>query len=429
MAENKNSLNRSISPVERELLDALAGQDGEILEDSSLENRFLTSPQNTPQPQLPEAATTALVFNNTASRHTPRRRKKCYTKKTKRTRGGRRKLKGGNNDQKTPEKRQRRRQERRRQERRMGIITSPLSPQTPSPIPSESPEYIPTISPSVASSIDSDIQDGIVAEELANALNQQNLIHVEPRPNIVPPLRLPPPRLSSPPPANTPSNNEDTKNRPRVNIRPNRRRPPSDTKKSKLPRQRGGKKTRKKGGAPSARFRVARRLIECRRQLAQVREENAQLRIRLAELINNPESHEGGKRKKRKKKRTKKGGMRWKQRPRITRKKRKRIRLNRKNNQKERRLRQGDFGGIYGIFNQNDETWGWEKMGENVYILVLKDKNVSFKSKNAWKSVFWPYSDYNIGIKRNEEGKLLNKFPDPQYDKNVIVISPTGYVN
>ena len=246
-----------------------------------------------------------------------------------------------NNDQKTPEKRQRRRQERRRERRRrMGIITPPpispqtLSPHTPSPMSiispdylPESPEYIPN-TPSVASSIDSDIQDGIIAQELANALNQQNLIHVEPRPNIVPPLRLPPSRLSSPPPANTHSNNEDTKNRPRVNIRPNRRRPPSDTKKSKLPRQRGGKKTRKKGGAPSARFRVARRLTECRRQLAQVREENAQLRIRIAELVNNPEAHEGGKRKKRRKKRkkkgTKKGGyLNWKRKPRLTKKKKK----------------------------------------------------------------------------------------------------------
>ena len=234
--------------------------------------------------------------NKKGGRKTKRKYKKRRKKRT------RRKIKGGNNDQKTPEKRQRRRQERRRQERRrMGIITPPLSPQTPSPIPSESPEYIPTISPSVASSID--IQDGIVAEELVNALNQQNLIHVEHRPNIVPPLRLPPPRLPSPP-VNTPSNNIDTKNRPRINIQFNRRIPSSDTKKSKLHRQIGGKKTRKNGGAPSARLRLSRQLRECRRRLVHVFEENTELRRRIAELLNNPEAHEGGK-----KTRKQKGGM------------------------------------------------------------------------------------------------------------------------
>ena len=443
MAENKNNSYRSASPVERELLLALAGQEGAILDDNNIEDRILTSPQNTPQPQIPEAATAALFLNNTAFRNTPRTRKKnCKTKKKtiKRTHGGRRKIKGGNNDQKTPEKRQRRRQERRRERRRMGIITPspPLSPQTLSPqspplIQPESPDYIPESpeynpnTPSVASSVDSDIQDGIIAQDLANALNQQNLIHVEPRSNIVPPLRLPPPRLSSPPPANTPSNNEDTKNRPRVNIRPNRRRPPSDTKKSKLPRQRGGKKTRKKGGALSRHARVRRQLNECRRQLAQAREENTALRHRIAELINNPESHEGGKRKKRRKKRTKKGGMRWKRRPRITRKKRKRIRLKRKNNQKERRLRQGDFVPynirgtdkhvrIYGIFKEDGETYGWGKRDDshplppvrdrrNVYVLVKRNRNVSLKSGDAWETVM--VEGKPIVIMRNKEGELL----------------------
>ena len=74
MSESKSSQSnnsyRSASPVERELLLALAGQDGEVLEDNTLESRVLTSPPNTPQPQLPDAATTALVFNNTAFRTT-----------------------------------------------------------------------------------------------------------------------------------------------------------------------------------------------------------------------------------------------------------------------------------------------------------------------------------------------------------------------
>ena len=311
-----------------------------------------------------------------------KRRKKRRKKKINRTHGGRRKKKGGMNTiDNTPAERQ----------------------STPSPVTSISPDYIPTREPSIASNTDANIEDfepippeiqeGIAAQALTEALNRQNLINVQ---NNQPPFimssmndstilsRAYRPNFHVPPvppvpPATTPSGNGDTKNRRRVNI-PTK----YESKYRNQPRQTGGKKIRKK----------------------------------------------------RKKKRTKKGGMRWKRRPRITRKKRK-VKKRKEEERRDRRMiRQGDDG-VYGKFMHGDapegawgeqkaRLFGWRKELGDDYALVVRNTDKSVIHPNAWEYVFWDGTNHKIKIKRNKNGELLKSIPSPLDDVDVITLNFIG---